>query len=192
MLGTGIPWGPRRSLPATRWSSRRIAPDSWAGGSGGQHLSCPGSTPCPALAPRPTSKTFRGSLSTDRGACFHPCRQGCHNKELSIPCKQWKPRPADFPPSVTSSRTTHRPRIGLRSSVQALGETQLPGQEDDPGLPSSLSKSIHSAIIEHFLNAGATTGQVRQEPHLAMFTLAVVLPDVRINLPGQAALKSKI
>lgn len=90
-----IPWGLRQS-------SRRTAPNSQPRLNGGQPLSCPGlaTKPCPALAPRPTSKAFRGSF-LGRRLVSHPCQQGCHNKELSIPCKWWRPRPGPPPAGGT-------------------------------------------------------------------------------------------
>lgn len=97
MQGPGMLWGPKQSLPASFWSQRRSASNSWAGPSGGQRLSCPGpaaSPALPALARRPPTKTLCGSLST-RGS-FPPLpallpQQGDVATTAFLVCKGWKP-----------------------------------------------------------------------------------------------------
>lgn len=148
-----------------------------------------------------------------RGTHFHPSQQGRYNRELSLPCKWWKPRPgpppvggtsggpqcswlwgSGFPSSVALGGATRCPGTGLQSSVQALVETQPAGQEEDPGSPGLSGEHVHAALPEHFLNAGATPGHVQARPGLTMvmlqkWALATIPSDVRISLPSQITLE---
>lgn len=181
MLGAGSLWGPRQSLPASGWSGRRTCSCqlAWAGGGGvGSvcQLSLLAAKPCRALALRPTSKAFRGA-SQERDSC-PPGQQCCHNRELSMVRGGSKARPTSsgggprcswfrgsgFPSSITLGRATHCPGIGFQGSVQVLADTLPQVKRKIPAHPDLSGEYIHSAIIEHFLNAGATTGQIRQGP----------------------------
>lgn len=81
MQGPGMLWGPKQSLPASFWSHRRSASNSWAGPSGGQRLSCPGPAASPALPALARRPPLRHSVGASRqGARFHPCQHCCHSR----------------------------------------------------------------------------------------------------------------
>lgn len=174
-LGTGTPWGPKRSLPAHCWPSRRTAPDSWAGLIGVSTSAVPAATPCPGHSD--------GILwePLNRETCFCPCQQGCHNSELSIPCKWWKPTKA----RPTSSRRNYASWFwGLVSHHQSpwagphtilgLASRALSRLQERPS-PKVSRKSLApgacqaSSFIQQLLSTfwcgGSTTaGQARPQP----------------------------
>lgn len=117
VLGTGTPWGLRRSLPARCWPSRRTAPDSWAGLSGVSTSAVPAATPCPGHSERIPWEPL------NRETCFRPCQQGCHNRELSIPCGGGsQPRPG-LPPAGGSRVAPKLPGFGAWfSTISHLGQ----------------------------------------------------------------------
>ena len=86
----------------------------------------------------------------------------------------------DWPPELC-------PGPGRDPAPRSAGRSWLP----------RLVRRVHSfSNIEHFLNAGATSGRVRQGPGwLCLHCRSGPWPqfiNVRITLPGQVAFKSKI